>query len=151
MSAGGERREHATCIVVGETGILIRGPSGSGKSSLALAIVERVGTAGGFVSLVADDRVILRRRHGRLVARPHPAIAGLVEIRGLGLVRHPNERAAVIGMVVEREGAGDRYPDDEALWTEVMGVRVARVAAGSSSEPAGLVLRRLQLLAESPS
>ena len=141
-----EGREHATCIVVGETGILIRGASGSGKSSLALDTVARAGAAGIFASLVADDRVALRRRHGRLIAGPDRLIAGRVEIRGLGLVAHPHEDAAVVGLVVERDGAGDRYPDESALWTDILGIRVARAPVGSSSDPASLVLHHWRAL-----
>ena len=58
---------HATAIVIGETGVLIRGRSGSGKSSLALALVARVRLAGGFAAFVADDRVALAPAGGRSV------------------------------------------------------------------------------------
>ncbi len=76
---------HASCVVLGEDGILIRGPAGSGKSTLVRDLIRLGAISGVFAALVGDDRVALTLRHGRLVAAPHPALAGLLEIRGLGL------------------------------------------------------------------
>jgi serine kinase of HPr protein (carbohydrate metabolism regulator) len=72
---------HATCVVLAETGVLLCGPSGCGKSDLALRLVE----AG--ARLVSDDRVELERRDGALWALAPAALAGLLEVRGLGIVR----------------------------------------------------------------
>ena len=91
---------HATALVVGEAGLLIEGASGSGKSQLALALIAAAATAGRFGRLVGDDRVSLAAMHGRLVARAHPAIAGLIERRGLGIVPEPFEPACVLTLVV---------------------------------------------------
>ena len=79
---------HAACVVLGEAGVLIRGESGAGKSSLALGLIEAAPAHGLFGALVADDRVRITCAHGRLVARPHPAIAGRIELRGLGEGRY---------------------------------------------------------------
>ena len=83
---------HASTLVVGEHGVLVRGPSGSGKTRLVLALMAEAGRDA-FARLVADDRTLLSRHAGRIVARPHPAIAGLVERRGLGIVTVPSEPA----------------------------------------------------------
>jgi len=80
---------------MGGLGILIRGPSGAGKSLLAARLIE-----GGGI-LVADDRVCLSARSGRLVAVALAATAGLLEVRGRGLVRMPHERCAVVRLAVE--------------------------------------------------
>ena len=72
---------HATCVAWGARAVLIRGPSGSGKSALGLEMM-----AGG-AGLVADDRTELSAQEGRLVARCPPAIRGMIEARGVGLLR----------------------------------------------------------------
>jgi serine kinase of HPr protein (carbohydrate metabolism regulator) len=78
-------RVHATCVALrtrrGWRGVLLRGPSGSGKSDLALRLIDRGGR------LVADDQTELVPKAGRLFARAPATIAGLVEVRGVGIVR----------------------------------------------------------------
>jgi HPr kinase/phosphorylase len=91
---------HASCIVLGEAGILIQGESGSGKSTLARSLMTRAHQEGIFAILVGDDRVIVHVQHGRAVARPYPAIAGLMEIRGFGLVKCAYEPSCVIKVVI---------------------------------------------------
>lgn len=73
----------ASCVAVEGRGLLIEGPPGSGKSSLALALIDRG------AMLVGDDAVMLDEDAGRLIARPHPETRGLLEIRNLGLVELP--------------------------------------------------------------
>lgn len=82
MPARNRNRIHATAIAIGEAGILIRGASGSGKSVLALALIALAAQGGRFARLVADDRVELAARGGRLVARPVAPLEGIVERRG---------------------------------------------------------------------
>lgn len=84
---------HATVVLVGEAGILIRGRSGAGKSRLARLILAEAAARGLFARLVADDRVRVAARGGRLVASRIPAIAGWIEMRGHGLVRQRSEPA----------------------------------------------------------
>ena len=97
---------HASAVLVGARAVLIRGPAGSGKSRLAYALLEAA--AAGllpFARLVADDRVDIEPAHGRLLARPPETLAGLIEIRGLGIRRLPFELLAAVGLVVELEAA----------------------------------------------
>lgn len=91
---------HASCLLIGEAGVLITGPSGSGKSLLTLALVDRAAQDGRFAALVADDQVFLGAEGGRLLARAPASIAGLAERWGLGVVKLPHEAAAVIRLVV---------------------------------------------------
>jgi serine kinase of HPr protein (carbohydrate metabolism regulator) len=98
---------HASVVLVGEAGILLRGPSGSGKSRLARELIADARRAGRFATLVADDRVTLRVQSGRLVAETPAALAGLLEIRGLGIVTVDFEPAAVVRLVVDCE---EEYP-----------------------------------------
>ncbi len=92
---------HATALVVGEAGLLIRGRPGSGKTSLALALIADGTRDGRYARLVGDDRVGLTVAGGRLVARPHPAVAGRVEVRGLGVLSVEHEPACVVRLVVD--------------------------------------------------
>jgi len=114
---------HAGCVVIGETGVLITGTSGAGKSALARALIE-AGTARGlFAALVADDRVLLTHHHGRLIARPHPLIAGLMEVRGVGIVPMPFEPRAVISHVADLcHGPLARMPDSTTTTTTLLGI-----------------------------
>ena len=93
---------HATAVLVGATGVLIRGEPGSGKSRLALRLLEAAGRELPFARLVADDRVYLESRAGRLVVRPPPELAGLLEMRGTGIracaVRGRGGRGLVIDL-----------------------------------------------------
>ncbi len=72
---------HATAVAIEGEAVLLRGPSGSGKSDLALRLID------GGAQLVADDQTLLRRAGGRVLASAPPAIAGLLEVRGVGVVR----------------------------------------------------------------
>ena len=75
---------HASTVALEGRAVLISGPSGSGKSDLALRLLDR-----GF-SLVSDDQTLVRRERDRLVASPPPNIAGKLEIRGIGIVDMDN-------------------------------------------------------------
>jgi HPr kinase/phosphorylase len=86
---------HASCVAVGDRGLLILGPSGSGKSGLALRLIS-LGAA-----LVADDQTTLTVETGRLVARCPAPIRALVEARGIGLLRAPTVEAATIALIVD--------------------------------------------------
>src|SRR5215472_4006684 len=92
---------HASAVLVGARAVLIRGPAGSGKSSLALALVRAAQTGLlRFARLVGDDRVHLAASHDRLLVRPAAALAGLIEVRGAGIIRLDHEPAAVVGLMV---------------------------------------------------
>jgi serine kinase of HPr protein (carbohydrate metabolism regulator) len=97
---------HATCVALDGRAVLLCGLSGSGKSDLALQLIDR-----GFV-LVADDQTIVRRQGARLLASVPTTIAGKLEIRGIGIVSMPTVRDAQVSLVVDLEGAIERLPDD---------------------------------------
>jgi serine kinase of HPr protein (carbohydrate metabolism regulator) len=92
----------ASCVAVGGRAVLVEGPPGSGKSSLALALIDRGAT------LVGDDGVLLERRGARLWALPPPTIEGLLEIRNVGLVRLP-AAAAPVALVLRLAGDAPRH------------------------------------------
>jgi K+/H+ antiporter YhaU regulatory subunit KhtT len=87
---------HATGVVVGNRGVVVMGPSGSGKSSLAFELIQQSRIAGQFACLVADDQLFIRQAAGRLLVTAPEPIAGLAEIRGHGVARIDHEPRAVI-------------------------------------------------------
>jgi HPr kinase/phosphorylase len=133
---------HASAVLVGARAILIRGPAGSGKSRLALGIIHAAGHGGLlFARLVADDRVHVEAAHGRLIARTPTAIAGLLEVRGLGILQLPYEPMALISWVVDLDvAAPPRLPDEFTGQTAVAGVTLPRLAVAAGCDPLPLVL-----------
>jgi HPr kinase/phosphorylase len=128
---------HASAVLVGARAVLIRGPAGAGKSSLALRVVQ-AGEARPlpFVRLIADDRAHLEARHGRLLVRPAHRLAGLIEIRGLGIRRLPFEPVAVVGLVVDLEATGvDRLPQPGEGHTVVEGITLPRLPVAPGWDP----------------
>lgn len=126
---------HATAVVIGEWGVLILGPSGAGKSALALALIEAAAARGRFARLVGDDRVLLACWGDRLVARGHPAIAGLIEVRGEGLVRLPHAASAVVRLAVTLEAeTPPRMPHVDAH-VMLCGLAVPRLAFAQDGAP----------------
>lgn len=94
-NAGPDDTVHATCVAISKRGLLILGPSGSGKSALGLALIALGAT------LISDDRTILANKAGSLVARCPPPLRGMIEARGLGLIRAPTLASAKIALVVD--------------------------------------------------
>jgi serine kinase of HPr protein (carbohydrate metabolism regulator) len=78
---------HGTAIVIGTTGLLFVGPSGAGKSAVALHCIGEARARGLFAALVSDDQVLVSQADGRLVARAPASIAGLMEVRGAGIIK----------------------------------------------------------------
>ncbi|WP_425106822.1 HPr kinase/phosphorylase [Ancylobacter sp.] len=120
---------HASCVRVGDRGVLIRGASGAGKSRLAFALI--LAGRGGLVppvELVADDRVLLTRRGSTLFAAAPHALAGLIEVRGVGLRRLPFAGEARVDLVVDL-GAADaaRLPEPVARRVVIEGVEIERL------------------------
>lgn len=110
----------ASCVAIGGRALLIEGPPGSGKSSLALALIDR-GAA-----LVGDDGVALEIRGGRLWAAPAPAIAGKLEIRNVGIVELPAAEAPV-ALVVRLDEEAPRHVE-QAERTEIAGLSLPLIS-----------------------
>ena len=136
---------HASAVKVGERAVLIRGPSGSGKSRLAfdLILAGRSGQLPPAV-LVGDDRVRLDTAGGELLVSSVPELAGLIEIRGLGIRRCDFVAKAVVALVVDlAAGDAERLPPPEALQSSVFGVSIPRIPIGEGFSPLPLVVAAL--------
>ena len=137
---------HASAVLVGPKAVLIRGPSGSGKSRLAWELLVAV-TQGllPFARLVADDRAYLENQSGRLVVRPAKPLAGMMEVRGLGIRKVEVEPLAVVGLVVDLDAAdAARHPEKAAATAVIDGIALPRlgVAAGTAGLPLVLAAMR---------
>ncbi len=136
---------HASCVLVGARAVLIRGASGSGKSRLALRLLQ----AGErriipFARLVSDDRTHLEAIHGRLIARPAPQLAGMIEVRGVGIQKMPHEAFAVVGLVIDLATAGERLPAPERQVAVIEGVCLPRLTVPPDGDPLPLLLAQLR-------
>lgn len=86
---------HASCVSMNNVGILLRGPSGSGKSDLTLRLI------GDGAMLVADDQVQLTGVAGSLIARAPDRLAGKLEVRGCGILEFPKLKSVSVRLVVD--------------------------------------------------
>jgi len=133
---------HASTVSLDGRAVMITGPSGSGKSDLALRLLDR-----GF-SLVSDDQTIVRRDGERLLASPPPQIAGKLEIRGIGIVEMEWASDVPVALLVELTSDIQRLPDDSRE-RPVLGARLPLVSidamTASAVSKVGLALDRMGL------
>lgn len=133
---------HASSVAIDGRAVLITGTSGSGKSDLALRLLDR-----GFM-LISDDQTVVRRDGDRLIASAPPQIAGKLEIRGIGIVEMEAERDVPVALLVELTSEIQRLPDDSRV-RPVLGVPLPLISidAMTASAPSkvALALERLGL------
>ncbi len=127
----------ASVVVYHGAGILIRGAPGTGKSTLALMLIEDGGR------LVGDDRVHLSACHGRIIASGHGAVPGQIELRGRGLVERPFEPSAVIRLVVDLALPNqiERLPEPDALRATLLGVSLPCQPVATNNPAATMLVR----------
>ena len=101
----------ATCVAIGGRGVLIQGPPGSGKSSMALSLIDR-----GAV-LVGDDGVSIEAQGGVLLASPPPRITGLIEVRNVGLLTRPVSSLVPVALALRLDPAAQRMPESAETLT----------------------------------
>lgn len=132
---------HATSVEIDGHAVLIRGPSGSGKSDLALRLID------GGAQLVADDQTQLSAEAGRLFAGAPAVLAGLLEVRGLGIVRLPHRDRVPLALVVDLVApeAVERMP--EPVFAALLGIMVPKVALAPFEASAAAKVRLAMLSA----
>jgi len=145
---------HATTVAIRDAsgadhGVLIRGKPGSGKSELALRLIDAAGLGSGETPLrarlVADDQTNLAVRGSTLIASPPANLAGLIELRGQGILRLPYIPSAVVSLVVDLREAHEieRMPDDRLLSTEIAGLTLPRIALDRAQPAAPAIIRMI--------
>lgn len=137
---------HATAVAIGGHAVLIGGPTGSGKSDLALRLIDRGAT------LIADDRCCIARVGDRLLVSPPPTLAGLIEVRGVGIVKLPHISGVPAALWVSLDRPSDRLPSgDESML--LAGCRLPAIALGAfaASTPIAVELALAGLTVAMPS
>lgn len=140
-------RLHATTIALNGTAVMIRGASGSGKSDLALQILESPGTGlSGHVfttTLIADDQTVLRREGNTILASCPETIAGLLEVRGLDVIAVEAVQNVPLALVVDLKPFSqiERLPQPEDMQTQILGINIPAIAIDPSTPSAAARLR----------
>jgi len=124
---------HGTGLLLGSSGVLLRGPSGAGKSVLALTLLDRWALLGLPAFLVSDDRVDLVKTSEQVVMQAPDNLAGLIELRGRGIIRRPHQSPVPLRLVIDIVPDLVRMLEEEALTTDILGVATPRAPVPSSA------------------
>ena len=138
---------HATCLDIDGKGVLIQGRPGAGKSDLALRLIDQpgrgvAGDAQRAARLVADDQVLVWRQDGKLLASPPERLRGLIEIRGLGIIKIPycpeTTLRLIVNLSLDNAEAGPRLPEATDMMGKILETSLPSIAldAKTASAPA---------------
>ena len=126
---------HATAVAIEGTAILLRGPSGAGKSDLALRLINEG------ARLVADDQAELRRTEDQIVVSAPATIAGLIEVRGIGIVQVVPVAMAPLALLVDLVPSAEIERLPKARFEEILGLPVPLIALAPFEASAAAKLR----------
>lgn len=115
---------HGTGLVLDGHGVLLRGRSGAGKSLLALELLDDFKMRGKAANLIADDRIDLEVASSAIVMHAPIDIAGLIELRGRGIVTRPSVPSARLHLVIDLGEELTRYLEEDELFTELEGIKL---------------------------
>jgi HPr kinase/phosphorylase len=138
---------HSTTVAIAGRGIMLRGPSGSGKSQLALRLMDEAGNGLGGVELsaelVADDQTEVFERGGKLWVRSPNTIHGIMELRGLGIIKVKPHLPCPLALIVDLQPAAtiERMPEPQDMATMLLGHQVPRIRLDANQASAPSVLR----------
>ncbi|MEM7427848.1 MAG: hypothetical protein AAF441_17270 [Pseudomonadota bacterium] len=139
-----ETNRHGTCVDIGGTGVLLTGRSGSGKSDLALRLIERPFRSCGQIRLVADDQVLIARSGDALRASAPAQLQGRLEVRGVGIMEIETIAGTDLKLIVDLEAASaiERLPDHGNARVPLLGLQlpVLKLNPFELSAPEKLVL-----------
>ena len=126
---------HATAVAIDGQAVLLRGPPGAGKSDLGLRLID------GGARLLSDDQAVLRRQAARVWVRAPATIAGLIEVRGLGILRVDPVDEAPLGLLVDLVSSVEveRLPDPR--WETILGIPIPLIALAPFEASAAAKLR----------
>jgi HPr kinase/phosphorylase len=138
---------HATCVALGGQGVLIMGPPGSGKSDLALRLIDSLGRGIGTkqlpAELVSDDQTLVIRKGDRLFGSAVHTIAGKLEIRGMGIIDVPHRASAALALAVRLAPVSgiERMPPVPGPQLELLGLALPELVVDASSPSASARIR----------
>jgi serine kinase of HPr protein (carbohydrate metabolism regulator) len=138
---------HGVCLAIGEAGVLLLGSPGAGKSDLALRLIDGAGTGLSGVArsarLVADDQVMVRKAGEALIASAPAALAGRLEIRGLGIAEVPHLAGVPLRLAVRLTPTAmiERLPEPEGMRMEILGISLPLVLIDPSAASATARIR----------
>ncbi|WEK01371.1 MAG: HPr kinase/phosphatase C-terminal domain-containing protein [Candidatus Sphingomonas phytovorans] len=135
---------HASTVAISGHAVLIQGPSGSGKSDLALRLIDRGGV------LVSDDYTVLTPRDGILSASAPATIAGRLEVRGIGIVSVTHVERAPVTLLVRLSTEVERMPEAESRSIDGIAIPMIAIDPREASAPIKVELALSRLLERAP-
>ncbi len=134
---------HATLVQLFGFGVLLRGPSNSGKSSIALRLLDEAEQSRTPCSLIADDQVILASKADHLVGKAPDRLFGKIEMRGIGIINVEARHESMIDLVVDLvpPQSLERMPDEKLDFVTIAGVKIRRINIAERNPDASVIIR----------
>ena len=136
---------HATLVQLFGFGVLLRGPSNSGKSSIALRLLDEAEQSRTPCSLIADDQVILASKVDHLFGMVPDHLFGKIEVRGVGIIDVEARPECMIDLVVDLvpHQSFERMPDEKLDYVTIAGVKMRRIFIAERNPDASVIIRTI--------